>query len=423
VEFSGLSEIQAKHFDRWIDAGVVAMLRSDGVLSMSLGNGCQPSRGLGGEKPARVVLLLEDLNIGGTQRQSLELALNLDSAHFQAEIWLMTGGADMRPLASRGNVPVVHLSRRSRVGPDSLISLWRRLRSNNVDVLVLMTVIPNIWGRLLGRLAGIPIVIGTCRGDSSAFRQHEKLLGGLADHHICNAAALKRRLSSVYKIPSALITVIPNGVNTEFFRPTETARRAERKAVICAARLVPEKDHDTLISAFGLIASCHPDVELWIVGDGPRRKAIAEHAARTAFAERVRLLPGQLDLRPLFSRSCLLALSSVVEGLPNVVLEAMACGLPVVATDVGGLREVVEHGRTGLLVPSRNAAALADAMGRLLRDEKTREAFGREGRRCAEKRYSVSSMVHRHEEIFEKLLNSHGRDRGGTAGSFFSRMK
>ena len=112
-----------------------------------------------------------------------------------------------------------------------------------------------------------------------------------------------------------------------------------------------------------------------------------------------------------------------MEGLPNVVLEAMACGLPVVATDVGGLREVVEHGRTGLLVPSRNAAALADAMGRLLRDEKTREAFGREGRRCAEKRYSVSSMVHRHEEIFEKLLNSHGRDRGGTAGSFFSRMK
>ena len=397
------------------------MLRPDGVLSVNLGSGYPESRGQDGNKPARVVLLLEELNFGGTQRQALELALNLNPAHFNAEIWLMAAGEDMGPLAAEGDVPVVHLARRSWVGPDSLLNLWRRLRSNRIDILVLMTVIPNIWGRLLGRLAGVPIIIGTCRGDGSAFRQHEKLLRGLADHHICNAASLKTQLSNVYKIPDLLITVIPNGVNTEFFSPPETAPPADRKVIICVARLVPEKDHDTLVAAFGLLAPHHPEAELWIVGDGPRHKAIAELAARTTPAGRVRLLRGQLDLRPLLSQSSLLVLSSIEEGLPNVVLEAMAGGLPVVATDVGGLREVVEHERTGLLVSSRDEAALADAMSCLLRDETTREAFGREGRRRAEGYYSVACMVRRHEEIFQRLLNAH--DLNGSGGSFFSRMK
>lgn len=377
-------------------------------MSVRIGSGCPSARGQDENELTRVVLLLEELNIGGTQRQALELALNLDTGRFHTEIWLMAGGEGMRPLASGGNVPIVHLSGRSIVGPDSLLNLWRMLRSNRVDVLVLMTVIPNIWGRLLGRLAGVPVIIGTCRGDTSAFRQHEKLLKGLVDHHICNAGALKKRLASVYKVPDSAISVIPNGVNTQFFRPPETS--AGRKAIICPARLVPEKDHDTLISAFGAIASSHPETELWIVGDGPRRKAIEELSAREAPAGKIRLFPGHLDLRPLFAGSCLLVLSSVVEGLPNAVLEAMACGLPVLATDVGGLREVVEHGRTGFLVPSRNVTALAEAMNRLLQDENLRETFGREGRRRAEELYSVSTMVRRHEEIFQKLLSARGRN-------------
>ena len=358
------------------------------------------------KKPARIVLLLEELNFGGTQRQTLELALNLNPTLFHPEIWLMAAGADMKPLA-RGKVPIVHLSRRSWVGPESFVNLWQCLRSNTVDMLVLLTVIPNIWGRLLGRLAGVPIIVGTSRGDNSAFRQHEKLLRKLADHHICNADALKRQLSSVYKIPDKQITVIPNGVNTEFFKTPEAGSPAGRKVVICVARLVPEKDHETLISAFGLLAPRHPDAQLWIVGNGPSRKAILDHAARRSLEGMIRLLPGQLDLRPLFSQSSLLVLSSVEgEGLPNVVLEAMASGLPVVATDGGGLPEVVDHDRTGLLVPSRNPAALADAMSRMLGDADAREAFGREGRKRAVDRYSIPVMVRRHEEIFQELLEN-----------------
>jgi glycosyltransferase involved in cell wall biosynthesis len=398
------------------------MLRADGILKVDVARDCfaafeQPA----GKEPARIVLLLEELNFGGTQRQALELALNLSQARFKTEIWTMAAGDDMASLAEKGRIPVVHLSKRTRVGPDTLLNLWRRLRSARVDILVLMTVIPNIWGRLLGRLTRVPIIVGTCRGDGSAFRQHEKLLWPLADHHICNATVLKRQLSNRYQIPESLISVIPNGVNTEFFEPPATTREEDRKIILCIARLVPEKDHHTLITAFGLLAQRHPDAELWIVGDGNRRKSISEYAGQAAFRGRIRLMPGQLDIRPLLWQGSMLVLSSLEEGLPNVVLEAMASGLPVVATDVGGLWEVVDHNRTGLLVSSRDEAALADAMSCLLRDKTTREAFGQEGRRRAQGFHSVACMVRRHEEIFQRLLNAH--ELNGSRGSFFSRMK
>ncbi len=383
------------------------MLRADGILKVKGGRDCFPALDRPSRKePARIVLLLEDLNFGGTQRQALELALNLSPARFKVEIWTMAAGYDMASLAEKGRIPVSHLSKRAWVGPGSLLNLWRRLRSARIDILVLMTVVPNIWGRLLGRLARVPIIVGTCRGCSSAFRQREKLLWPLVDHHICNAIALKRQLSNRYRIPESLITVIANGVNTEFFKPPATARKTDRKIILCIARLAPEKDHHTLITAFGLLAQRHPGAELWIVGDGDRRKSISEYAGQAAFGGRIRLMPGQLDIRPLLWQGSVLVLSSLEEGLPNVVLEAMASGLPVIATEVGGLPEVVEHGRTGLLVPSRNADALADALSLLLSDEKIRAAFGREGAKRARHCYSKTCMVREYEQIFDRLLNT-----------------
>jgi glycosyltransferase involved in cell wall biosynthesis len=383
------------------------MLRSDGILRVDMRKERFPALDRPPvKKAACVVLLLEELKFGGTQRQALELALNLDPSRFKAQIWTMAAGGYMAPLVEKGGIPIIHLSKRTWVGPDSLLSLWHRLRSARIDILVLMTVVPNIWGRLLGRLARVPIIVGTCRGVSSAFRQHEKLLRPLVDHHICNAIALKKQLSNRYRIPESLITVIPNGVDTDFFQPPATERATDRKIILCVARLVPEKDHHTLLTAFGLLVQRHSDAELWIVGDGKRRKSLSEYAGKASFGESIRLMPGQLDIRPLLWQSSVLVLSSLEEGIPNVVLEAMASGLPVVATRVGGLPEVVEHDRTGFLVPIGDTDALADALGLLLSEEKIRTAFGREGRRRVEARYSTSGMVQKYEQIFEQLLNT-----------------
>ena len=125
-----------------------------------------------------------------------------------------------------------------------------------------------------------------------------------------------------------------------------------------------------------------------------------------------RFIPPQTDLRPLFRQAGLLVLSSRTEALPNVVLEAMAAGLPVVATRVGGLPEVVRPGRTGWLVPPRDVPALAGAISHLLSDPETSQAFGRAGREQVVRDFSLANMVRSHEEIFMSLVQSHGgRDR------------
>jgi glycosyltransferase involved in cell wall biosynthesis len=355
-------------------------------------------------QPARLVLLLQDLKFGGTQRQTLELARRLDPARFKVEVWVMTAGEDLTPLAREWSIPVVRLARQTVVGPLALMNLWRRLHHQPPDLLMLLTVVPNIWGRILGRLARVPVIVGNCRGGGAPWRQHERLLWPLMDHLLCNTAALKTELTQRHRVPPGKITVILNGVDTEFYCPSPAGPRPGPSVILSVARLVPDKDHDTLIAAFGQVAAAFPQAELWLLGNGPRLAAIEALAARTLPPGRVRFWPAQPDIRSFLHQACLLVLSSRYEALPNVVLEAMAAGLPVAATRVGGLPELVIPGRTGWLVPPGDAPALAAAMSQALGDAEAREALGRTGREIAVRDFSLEAMTRRYETVLSNLL-------------------
>ncbi|OGP70427.1 MAG: hypothetical protein A2Y80_04330 [Deltaproteobacteria bacterium RBG_13_58_19] len=354
-------------------------------------------------RPARLVFLLQDLEFGGTQRQVLDLACRLNPARFQVELWLLIARDDLVPVARSRGLPLVWLSRQAQVGPASLVNLWRRLRSTPMDLLALFTIVPNTWGRILGRLARVPLIVGNCRGGHAPQRQHERWLWPLADRIICNSSLLKATLTNHHKLPPARVTVIRNGVDTDYFRPPASPRVGPVK-VISVARLVPEKDQDTLIKAFALAAPEHPQAELWLVGDGPRLAALQELARLTMIPDKVKFFPGREDLRPLLEEAGLFVHSTLIDALPNVVLEAMAAGLPVVATRVGGLPEAVVPGKTGWLVPPRDAVALAAAVSHLLGDAETRQAFGRAGRERALRDFSFRAMVQQHELVFHHLL-------------------
>ncbi len=347
-------------------------------------------------RPLCTVFLLQDLKFGGTQTQTIALAARLNRERFQSEIWTLIPGGDLDP----GPTPLIELGRTPQVGPASLFRLWRQLRRSRPGLLVLMTVVPNIWGRLLGRLAGVPLIVGTCRGEGAARRQHECRLWRRADHVACNAAFLKRELERDDYIPGERISFIANGVDTQLLQPSPLP---EKPVIFCAGRLAPMKDQLALIKAFEQVVQQRPDAELWIAGEGPLHARLSAAGSRLP-AGSFRLLSPQSDIGALLRQCAVFALSSCKgEGMPNVVLEAMACGRPVVATAIDGLDEVVEDGRTGLLVPSRNSRLLADAILKLLDDRNLAARMGDAGRKRVMQCFSMETMIAAYEELFAQL--------------------
>ncbi|MHC1713216.1 MAG: glycosyltransferase [Solidesulfovibrio sp.] len=360
-------------------------------------------------RPARVVMLLQDLAFGGTQRQALELAGRLDRSRFAPEFWMLSSLRDFAPKAQAAGIPLVWLSPSATVGARSLLALWRALKVQRPDILVPLTAVPNIWGRVFAKIHGLPAVVATCRGGGAIKRQHERLLMGLAVHHIVNAEPLREALVGMGRL-EAKITCIANGVDTEYFTPPSDDLRPVREVVLCPARFCEDKDHETLIRAFETTVARRPRAELWLVGDGPLRTRVRTLAARSPVRGSIRTYPSAPDPRPFFQQASVVTLSSVREGLPNVILEAMAMGLPVAATSVGGIPDVVEPERTGLLCPPRNPEALGENIATLLADAQKRIIFGKNARQRAVTDFSMETMVRRHEAVFEQVFKETRKD-------------
>jgi glycosyltransferase involved in cell wall biosynthesis len=221
---------------------------------------------------------------------------------------------------------------------------------------------------------------------SQAVRQHARRLG----------------------VPAGRIEVIPNGVDLDAFRPAREVVRAERPRVAFVGRLLFNKGPQYLVAAAPLVLARHPATEFVIVGDGPLRPQLEQTVARQGLAGAFRFLGMRPDVPALLGDPTLslFVRPSLSEGLPLTVLEAMACGLPVVATPVGGTAEVVRDGETGYLVPPRAVEPLAAAICRLLDDPAHARALGANGRALVEREYSWERIAERTVAVYERVLQS-----------------
>jgi glycosyltransferase involved in cell wall biosynthesis len=205
-------------------------------------------------------------------------------------------------------------------------------------------------------------------------------------------------------VPRRKVLVIPNGIDLSRFPAPPGRRPAAVRRAIHVARLHPVKDQTTLLHAVRQVADAEPDFRLDIVGDGPAWDELAALHEKLALERHVRFLGFRGDVREMLGGADLFVLSSVSEGISLTLLEAMAAGLPVVATDVGGNREVVAHRETGLLVPPRSPEALAAAMLRLVRDPATARRMGAAGRERVEKQFDLRRVVQTYERLYLSLL-------------------
>ena len=202
---------------------------------------------------------------------------------------------------------------------------------------------------------------------------------------------------------AARLSCLPNGVDTARFAPLRVPDRMlhrlhaglppEGFLIACAARLVPVKRHCDLIDAFAMIAASAPQAQLVLVGSGPLESELRAQAARAGVAERVHFLGERHDMQALLPLFDAFALASRTEGMSNALLEAMACGLPTVATAVGGNPEVVEDGVTGHLVPPCQPDALAFALHSLVNEPHRARALGLMGRARVERQFSLRALI------------------------------
>jgi L-malate glycosyltransferase len=366
----------------------------------------------------RVLNILTNFHIGGTERQVTNIALKLDSARFDLHLACLRHSGELLDELKDLDVPRPEFRIGSLYSPRTVlqaIRLIRYLRRNRIQMVHSYGIYPNLFTVPAAWLARVPVVIASIRdrGDilSPWQRSLQRLVCRLADCVLVNASTIRETLvEQGYRADN--IVVIPNGV----MPPKPVAPRPEKDVraelgipagaplVIVFSRLNRMKGVEYFLEAVVQVAQRFPEVRFLIAGDGENRAELQEQAARLGIAGKVIFTGFRTDLPDLLKESEISVLPSLSEGLSNSILEAMAAGVPVIASNVGGNPEIVEHEVTGLLVPVRDSGALAAAMIRLVEEPKLRAKFGAAGRGRIGTTFSMEASLESVEALYERLM-------------------
>ncbi len=345
---------------------------------------------------------------GGTERQMTELVQRLDRKRFTVHVaCLHRRGAWLpRVLESAASVvefPIHGFARAATIRQMLAFALW--CRRERIAVVQTCDLYTNIFGLPGAALARVPVRIGSRRelspDKSIGQLRLQRLAYRSATKVVANSPAAKAMLEAE-GLATESIAVIPNGVNPAFLAPVE--RSAAVRTIVTVANLRPEKSHETLLAAAAAMVGHHPDLRFRIVGDGPRRSELEQLAATLGLGAHVEFLGHREDVPALLAAADVFVLPSRSEAFPNGAIEAMAAGLPVVACAVGGLLDLIEDGRTGLLVPAGDAEALRRALESLLDRPDRAVAMGAAARRAVEQHYSFDRMVGSFEDLYRSGL-------------------
>ncbi len=362
----------------------------------------------------RVALVLTGTSFGGAEQIALSLAGGLVEHGWQPII-VHLAGSSLESLASRcDETGVPRVAIRSMRGLRGLAGLRSVLGELDVDLVDVhlgwpaaasLSVVLGAWARSRPLVLTEHLYIEPALRVRVAYRALRPFVRG----YVAVSSSVAERLRRGLGIDRGRITVIENGIDTSTLTgrtPPESHDLAmdEAPSVVTVAQLRPQKDLRTLIEAAALL----PDVHFRIIGEGSERPALEDAIRSAGLTDRVELLGFRSDVGPYLRSATLFALTSRFEGLPVAVLEAMAAGLPVVATDVDGTRDVVVDGETGFLVRPRDAVAVAAAIARLVAEPATRAAMGRAGAtRAAD--FTAERMVGETAALFGRLVESGGR--------------
>jgi glycosyltransferase involved in cell wall biosynthesis len=318
-------------------------------------------------------------------------------------------------------VHVVHLPRGLQPWKlvAALFETTAYLRRSQADIVHTHCSVPGLVGRLAAWLAGVPVIIHTVHG----FHFHEgtswlarlpyltaeRLCGLVTDTLLTQNRSDLEQAERLGIGPRGRRRQIGNGIDLAQFHPRPGRSRPNQTPILtCVARLEPVKNHRMLLEGAGILNRRGLRFRLRLVGDGPLRPEYQELCRRLGISAQVEFLGYRNDIPELLAETDIAVLTSIKEGLPRAVLEAMAMGLPVVATRVPGTREVVRHGETGFIVEVEDTEGLADALGRLIEDPALRVRLGEQGHRMALEEFDEHRVVDALRELYRSRLRARG---------------
>lgn len=374
---------------------------------------------------------------GGGERFAAEVAKRLDPERFDRTLcisrWEADAGTENPPALAaveEAGVRVLGLGRRSALAVWDWGPLYRLLRKGAVDVLHSHKFGSNAWASVIGTAARVPALVAhehswSYEGDALRRFVDHQLVGRAADAVIAVSTADRRRMIEIEGIPAGKIHLMPCGIpRREGRAPTDL--RSELKisdqapVIGSVGGLRPEKAFEVLIDAAGRLRNEFPELTVLIAGGGPERAALEAAIADAKLENTVRLLGFRADTPNVIATLDVAVCCSDREGSPLAVLEYMQTGRPVVATAVGGIPDMISDEEEGLLVPPRDAAALAVAVGGLLRDRERARALGERARERQRQDFDIAVNVSELEGLYETLAGrspTQSSERSGNAAA------
>lgn len=371
-------------------------------------------------QPARITFVITGLYYGGAQNQLVQIAVRLKAQGRAVQVVAMRGVQPFyRDALAAAGIPVETLDmRRGLPDPRALWRLCGILRRWRPQLVNSYMFHANLLTRVARLFCPVPVLISSVRSIYEGGRWREyalRLTDGLADFTTQNSRAGAERYVQVGAVPAHKMRFIPNGIDIAAYRPDLAARQRLRAAFglgddcflwLAVGRLVTIKDYPSLLQAFVRLGETR--ARLFIAGDGRLHDAVHAAIESLGLAGRVQLLGIRRDIPALMNAADGYVLSSLWEGMPNVLMEAAATGLPIVSTEVGGVAEVVPDAG-GVLVPPRDPEALAGAMRQVMALSGVgRREMGDAGRAHIEARYSFPRVVEQWAALYREAFNAAG---------------
>ncbi|MDE2027686.1 MAG: glycosyltransferase [Candidatus Omnitrophica bacterium] len=358
----------------------------------------------------KVLHIVNSLECGGLEKMVIHLASACSEHDVKSDILCLKTEGVLASQARQKNIEVNALNKNEGFSWRVIFRMAQMIRSGGYDLVHTHNFSPLIYGSIAARLAGVKC-LNTRHGSEPTGTY--KLIWDLNSRVIAVSEYTRNELLKNNTISEGKVSVIYNAIPEAEFnfdsnaQPESSLRKqlglVNARLIGIVGRLSPEKDHLTLFKAIKNIVSDSKDVCLFVVGDGDQRSCLEQYCVQHRLSDNIHFLGFRNDI-PLILRSLdVFALSSLTEGVPLTILEAMASGVPVVATNVGGNSEIIENNVTGLLVPAGDPNAVEQALRRLLND---RDLAGRLGKLAHERvceRYSLNTMIEKYMEVYNSL--------------------